>query len=237
MTVEGINRAPAGIPSGGQFVAHNHAEAPIRLFDRTDGSFLNPAPSATAEHCIQFWSTVRIPDEIIDQVVVAYAADRAQEIDEDMDQAMAQWRARWEEQNPAPKQRHLEEYQDRFKAEYEQHRQAILPGVVAKRPERLGEYDVPQLIRAAKMIRKRPSPERFPGQEDKVLDEPVELFHETLTVMEIESKYKLSRIKDSMDRIHRTDNKALLTALEVQSEQLSGIHTQLVHQRNDSGGY
>lgn len=236
MTAEGINRAPAGIPSGGQFVAHNHAEAPIRLFDRTDGSFLNPAPSATADHCIRFWSSVEIPDEIIDQVVVEYAKMRSTEIDRDMENAMAQWRTHWEDQNPVPK-RGLEEYQERFKAEYEQHRQAILPGVSAKRPERLGQYDVPQLIRATKMMIHRPNPGRFPGEELKVMNEPVELFNETLTVAQIDEKYNLYEVKHAMERIHRTDNGALLTALEVQSEQLSGIHTQLVHQRNDSGGY
>lgn len=215
-----------------QVVAHDHTEATIRLFDRTDGTFLNPAPSATAEHCIQFWSNVQIPDEIIEQVIVAYATDRSKEIDKEMEQAMAQWRARWEAENPVPKQRHLEQYQNRFKAEYEEYRLSILPGVIAERPERLGEYDVPQLIRAAKMIRRRPNPDRFPGEENKVLDEPVELFNETLTVMEIETKYRLSRIKASMDTINRVDNKDLLRALEVMSEQLSGLHTVLVYQSN-----
>lgn len=236
MTAEGINRAPAGIPRGGQFVANNHAEANIRLFDRTDGSFLNPAPSATAEHCIDFWANVEIPDEIIDQVSVAYQKMRSEEIEKDMEHAMAQWRTHWEDQNPVPK-RKLEEYQERFKAEYEQHRLAILPGVVAKRPERLGQYDVPQLIRATKMMIARPVAARFPGEGDQVLEEPVELFDETLTVLEIDRKYNLYDIRHVMRKIYRNDNDALLEALESQREELSGIREQLVHQRSDFNGY
>lgn len=237
MTSEGINREPKGIPSGGQFAATHHSEAPIRLFDRTDGSFLNPAPSATAEHCIQFWSNVEIPDEIIDQVVSEYGRTRSEEIDADMEAAMGQWRAGWESQNPVPKDKHLAEYQQRFKDEYEQYRQSILPGVLARRPERLGQYDTRQLVRATKMLIHRPHPDKFPGEDQKVLNEPIELFDETLTVLEIERKYRLSQVRGAMDKIFRNDAEALLKAVESQSEQLSGIHEQLVHQRNDMSGY
>jgi hypothetical protein len=237
MTVEGINRQPQGIPAGGQFAANNHSEAPIRLFDRTDGSFLNPAPSATADHCVQFWSNVEIPDEIIDQVADAYAKFRSEEIDKDMEQLMGQWRASWEAQNPAPKDKHLPEYQQRFKDEYEQHRLSILPRVEAKRPERLGQYDTRQLIRAAKMLVHRPNSQRFPGEGDKVLNEPIELFDETLTVLEIDKKYSLWDVRYSMEKIFRSDAEALLKAVESQSEQLSGIHEQLVHQRADFSEY
>lgn len=237
MTAEGINRQPQGIPAGGQFAPKQHSEAPIRLFDRTDGSFLNPAPSATADHCIQFWSNVEIPDEIIDQVVDAYAKFRSDEIDRDMEAEMGKWRAGWEQQNPVPKDKHLAEYQQRFKDEYEQYRQSILPRVAGKRPERLGQYDTRQLIRAAKMLIHRPNSQRFPGEGDKVLNEPVELFDETLTVLEIDEKYSLWDIRYSMEKVFRNENDALLAALENQSEQLSGIHEQLVHQRNDMSNY
>lgn len=237
MTSEGINRQPQGIPVGGQFAPNQHSEAPIRLFDRTDGSFLNPAPSATAEHCIQFWSNVEIPDEIIDQVADAYVKYRSEEIDRDMDQVMGQWRTNWEAQNPVPKDKQLPEYQQRFKTEYEQYRQSVLPGVMAKRPERLGEYDTRQLIRAAKMLVHRPNSQRFPGEGDKVLNEPVELFDETATVLEIDKKYNLYDIRYSMEKVFRNDAEALLKAVESQSEQLSGIHEQLVHQRADFSEY
>lgn len=238
MTVEGINRQPQGIPAGGQFAPNQHAEAPIRLFDRTDGSFLNPAPSATAEHCIDFWSRVEIPDEIIDQVTSAYATSRSEEIDRDMEHAMAEWEGRWTQGNPAPtKEKHLAEFQERFRQEHEQHRLSILPGVVAKRPERLGEYDTRQLIRATKMLVHRPNSTRFPGEGDKVLAEKIELFDEELTVLEIDQKYNLWDIRYSMEKVFRNDAEALLKAIEGQSEQLSGIHSQLVHQRADFSGY
>lgn len=232
MTADGINRAPAGIPSGGQFVANNHAEANIKLFDRTDGSFLNPAPSATAEHCIQFWSNVDIPDEIIDQVVTEYAKDRSAEIDEDMKQVMAQWTTHWQDQNPAPK-RNIEEYNERYRLEHENHRLSILQSVTDKRPEQLGQYDTRQLIRATKMLIHRPHPDRFPGEETTVLDEPVELWDGTLSVRQIEQKYRLTRVRYAMEKIFKSDSEALLAAMETQSETLSGIREQLIYQRSD----
>ncbi|MET4144037.1 hypothetical protein [Arthrobacter sp. UYCo732] len=237
MTSEGINRQPQGIPVGGQFAPTQHSEAPIRLFDRTDGSFLNPAPSATAEHCIEFWSRVEIPDEIIDQVVDAYAKFRSEEIDRDMEQTMSQWTARWQEQNPVPKGKHLEDYEQRFRTQHEQYRQSVEPAAVAKRPERLGQYDTRQLIRAAKMLVHRPNSQRFPGEGDKVLAEKIELFDEELTVLEIDKKYSLYDIRYSMEKVFRSENDALLAALESQREELSGIREQLIHSRNDMSNY
>lgn len=238
MTSEGINRQPQGIPTGGQFAANNHAEAPIKLFDRTDGSFLKPAPSATAEHCIEFWSNVEIPDEIITQVETEYMKVRSAEIDSDMEDAMGQWRSRWEAENPVPKDRYLAEYQERFKQEYEQHRRAILPSVEAKRPPALGEYDSRQLIRATQMLIHRPVARRFPGEGDKVLLEPIELFDETLAVYDIEQKYRLSAVRYAMSKVFQSESEmALLRAIEGQSEKLSGIHEQLVHQRADFSEY
>jgi hypothetical protein len=231
LTSEGTNRQP----QGGQFVPNQHPGATIRLFDRTDGSFLNPAPSATAEHCIDFWSRIEIPDEIIDQVVNAYAKFRSEEIDTEMEQIMTEWSARWQEQNPAPTSRHMEEYQQRYRAEHEKHRQSVLSGVVGKRPEALGQYDTRQLIRATKMLIHRPNPNRFPGEDRKVLEQPVELFDETLTVWEIHEKYSLYDIRHSMEKVFRNDADAMLKALESQSEQLSGIHEQLVYARADMG--
>ena len=236
MTAEGINRVPAGIPIGGQFAATTHAEAPIKLFDRNDGSFLKPAPSATAEHCIEFWANVEIPDEIITQVEVEYAKWRSAEIDTDMEQAMSKWSERWSEQNPAPK-KDVDAYSARWRAEHEQYRQSILPGVVAKRPERLGQYDSRQLIRAAQMLIHRPHNARFPGEGDKVLAEPIELFDETLTVLEIDQKYSLYDIRHAMSRIFKSDAEALLRAVQSQSGQLSDIHEQLIHARADNSGY
>lgn len=237
MTTEG-NRAPAGIPTGGQWVANNHAESAIKLFDRNDGSFLKPAPSATAEHCINFWSNVEIPDEIITQVEDEYRKVRAKEIDSDMETAMAEWRAKWEQENPPPaKDKQLSEYQERFRREYEEYRQAILPSVEAKRPPALGEYDSRQLIRAARMLAHRPNSRRFPGEGDKVLLEPIELFDETLNVYEIEQKYNLRAIGYAMEKIFRNEEEAVLAALEGAREQLHGIHEQLIHQRSDMAGY
>lgn len=44
----------------------------LSLYDRPDGSFYYPPVSATAEHCIRFWSEVEIPDEAIARFTQAY---------------------------------------------------------------------------------------------------------------------------------------------------------------------
>lgn len=219
-------------------MANNHSEAPIKLFDRTDGSFLKPAPSATADHCIQFWSNVEIPDEIITQVEEEYTKTVVAEIHKDMEQAMADWREGWVQANPTPRGgRQLEEHQARYEVEFEKHRTEILPEYENRRPKWLGEYDSRQLIRAARMRAHRPNSKRFPGETEQVLNEPIELFDEVLTVQQVEDKYKLSQLNYAMEKLFRNDTDALLKAVENQSEQLSGIHEQLVHQRADIGGY
>ncbi|UYY83744.1 hypothetical protein OIT41_20590 (plasmid) [Arthrobacter sp. YA7-1] len=174
-----------------------------------------------------------MPDEIVVQVCDAYAKFRSDEIDRDMDDIMTKWRTRWEAENPAPKQRHLSEYHDRYRTEFEQHRLSVLPEVVAKRPERLGQYDAPQLIRATKMLICRPHSKHFGGEGDKVLDAKVELFDEELSVLEIHKKYSLWDIKASMEKVFPKEQDALLASLAEQLEELTGIRQQLVYLRSD----
>jgi hypothetical protein len=207
----------------------------IRLFDRNDGTFLKPSPSATAEHCIRFWNTVQIPDEIIWQVEAEYRNGRTVEVDQKMRAAMDAWQADWERANPAPrKPRDLEAYQARFRSEYEEYRQSILPSVEASRPDALGEYDSRQLIRAAQMYAHAPADDKFPGESQKVFDERIELFDEVLTVLQIEERYALSRLGHAMDRIlPSVRERTLVESAETMQRQLEGIHTALVHLRSD----
>jgi hypothetical protein len=220
--------------TGGRYDFAYHPESPVKLFDRTDGSYLHPSPSATAEHCITFWSNVEIPDEIISQSESAYYADRVQEVEDDMNSAMAAWTDEWAERNPesakmTPKL--IEERNAKYRSEHEAHRLSILPGVEAKRPEVMGEYDARQLIRAYQMVANRPNSTKFPEESEKVLSHPVQLFDETLTVREIQHKYGLHRIGSVIEGKAKVDEgQAVLDAIGHTNQLLAGISTEIIRQ-------
>lgn len=155
-----------------------------------DGTYYHPAPSATAEHCINFWVTVEIPDGIISQVEDAYYAERQQGINEHMKEAMRAWTVEWMKTNPEPgnwaSKYDIEDYNQRWRDEHEVHRVKVLPEVEARRPLALGSYDSTQIIRAAQMVRHCPDP--------KVMMHPVELFDSEMAVHEIHKLYKTSPI-------------------------------------------
>ena len=113
-----------------------------------DGTYYHPAPSATAEHCINFWATVEIPDRIITQVEDAYYDDRQREIKEDIDEIMRTWSAEWVKANPEPGnwagEDKVEEYNQRWRDAHEVHRLKVLPEVEASRPLALGSMTQPK---------------------------------------------------------------------------------------------
>ncbi|MGK3708673.1 hypothetical protein [Arthrobacter sp. IK3] len=207
-----------------------HASSPVTygvavgLFDRMDGSYFHPAPSATAEHCITFWGTVHIPDEIITQVENAYYRDRQQEIEEDMEETMRLWTVEWMKANPEPgnwaSASKVEEYNQRWRDEHEVHRLKVLPSVEAKRPLALGSYDAPQIIRAAQMNSNRPDPKRWPGEATKVMLHPVELFEGEMTVGDIGEKYRLARILSYIQKPIKTDIEARILEAIGETNQL-----------------
>lgn len=174
MTQNSVNPAPLGPPAG---IGSQHGfmycpDTPVPLFDRMDGSFLHPSPSSTAEHCVEFWSTVEVPDAIISQSEAAYLKDRDREVDDDMVAAMATWTDDWAARNPEGKKtpKSTEERNAKYRSEHEAHRLSILHGVEAKRPPYMGSYDSRQPIRAHQMITNRPNSSKFPEESDKVLD-------------------------------------------------------------------
>lgn len=215
MTTDGLNRVPSGVPAGGQFSGNQHSESPVRLFDRNDGSFLKPSPSRTAEHCINFWSTVEIPDAIIDQVEKVYRDARAAEVTNEMDTYMDKWEREWLAANPEPKTKHVDEWKARFEQEREAYRLSILP-TVSVRPEKLGSYDSRQLVRAAQMLFHAPNFNRFPEETDKVLEHEIELYDEVLTVRQIEMKYGLYQLHYAMESVFKDNaEESILRQLSV----------------------
>lgn len=231
MTVE-QPRVQAGIPGAGQFApggaAHSPSPvtlgSPVKLFDRTDGTYYHPAPSATAEHCINFWANVEIPDEIITQVENAYYNDRQLEIDEDMEETMRAWTVEWMESNPEPgkwaSKFDTENYNQRWRDEHEVHRLKVLPGVEARRPLALGSYDSTQIIRASQMAAHHPDPNKFPDEVPKVLMHPIELFDGEMAVHEIEKKYRLARIAPYIAGLVKPDNEARMLEAIGETNQL-----------------
>lgn len=209
------------------------AESPVKLFNRDDGSYMHPSPSSTAEHCIEFWSNVSIPDEIIAQVESAYYNDRVAEINEDMKVSMDDWSNAWAQVNQPPeKAKYMDAHNQRFRDEHETYRLSILAEVESRRPARLGKFDSRQIIRAYQMALNRPAPERFPGEEDKVFDHEVELFDETLTVEEVELKYRIDRIKGYVLRLRGDGSQAaVLEAAEETNSLLETLNENLVHMR------
>lgn len=229
-------RVDSGLPGAGRWKGTAHPEAPIQLFDRMDGTFFHPAPFKTAEKCLSFWSTVEVPDQIIDQLADAY---HEAEVDLRMEQIMEKWRQDWFKANPQPKDKHIPAWDAKYKAEHEEYRLQALENLSedenAERPLHLGEYDLPQLVRAAQIWRHAPAYSRFPEEEAKALDHPIELYEGCLTVDEIEEKYKLSRFHDELSRIAPDDSTdRIVAALGVLDEGNLAIQQDIILNRQMS---
>ena len=214
--------------------AHQAPAVYVPLFDRLDSTYLHPTPFRTAEKCIEFWSTVEIPDVIVDQAVIAYPKSFEQEVDRRINEEMEAFHQRWFAANPQPaKDKHIPEWEAKFSAEREQHRLSVVgpieDAVRSKRPDGLGEYDVTQLIRAAQMWYHSPNFERFPEEDEKVRSHPIELYDGFLTVEEIENLYKLESIHDSIARIYPDDSTdRIVSALENIGEDTLAVQQEII---------
>lgn len=235
MTAE-TSRVPAGFTNGGQFAATVHAEAPVRLFNRSDGSFLKPSPSSTAEHCINFWSSVNIPDEIIEQAEKAYAAVREEEIATDMETASKSWAASYVAENPQPRRegKELDKWTGRYQAELEAYQESIVDGITNSRPRYLGSYDARQVVRAAQMYHHRPHGLKFPEESFRVLDYQVELFDGVMTVEEIERVYQMDKIYFCLEEVQKDDRlqQLIVDRLTEVSGGIQNVRKELTFQTN-----
>lgn len=228
------HRIDGGVPQGGQFAAHPHAESPVKLFDRTDGSFFKPSPSSTADHCITFWSNVTIPDEIIRQVEVTYMERRKAEVEAGVSQRVDDWKQGWLQENPKPRLR-VDEWEARFREEHAAAAAQARESLTAERPMLLGLYDSRQLVRAAQMLYHAPNSSRFFDEHIKVRDHEIELFNETLTVEQIEDKYKLFGMHFAVERIFEdTTEKQILESINALNENLSIVSESVIDARTES---
>jgi hypothetical protein len=235
MTSESIMRTQAGVPEGGQFAAVPHAESPVRLFDRNDGTFLKPSPSSTAEHCIGFWSNVAIPDEIVTQMEDVYLKYRTQEVETALDSQVTAWAEQWLQENAQPKkQADIDAWNARFAAERGELMTRVRGELEAERPMRLGSYDSRQLVRAAQMFFHIPHPNKYLDENIKVRDHPVELFDEVLTVEEIETKYSLYRMHGALERVFEdTTDKELLAEMRFMNTNIEVVRDEVIEGRRE----
>lgn len=201
-----------GDPGGGQRGTPSHAEPQVPLFDRMDGSFFHPSPFRTAENCIRFWSSIEIPDAIIDQFLDDFHAAQVKKVDEEMRRYMHAWESEWLARNPKPATAEIPAWEAKYTPEREEYRLAILPGVQDANPSALGRYDIPQLIRAAQIWTHAPNA-RFGDEQDKVGSHSVELFEGSMTVDEIEAKYQFSRFQESLRKVRVNDPTEKLLAV------------------------
>lgn len=197
-------RLNTGQPGAGQWTSPTHAESQVQLFDRMDGSFFHPSPFRTAESCIRFWSSIEVPDAIIDQFAEDFHAAQTELVGEEMRRYMHAWESEWLAKNPKPATSEIPAWEAKYNREREDYRLSILPGVKDASPSVLGQYDVTQLIRAAQMWTHAPNA-RFGDEQDKVGSHSIELFEGSMTVDQIEDKYRFSRFQESLKRVRVND--------------------------------
>lgn len=228
------NRIDSGVPEGGQFAQKNHAESPVKLFDRNDGSFYKPSPSSTAEHCINFWSTVQIPDEVINQLESVYYQTRLADVKSGVEQRVADWKQSWLQENPKPRFK-VEEWEARFQSDLASFKAQATEDLTNERPMKLGIYDSRQLVRAAQMLYHIPGPNKFPEENIKVRDHEVELYNETLTVEQIQDKYRLYRLHYAMERVFEDNTeKEILQGIRDLNSNMSVLSEEVIDARRES---
>jgi len=170
----------------------------VQLYDRMDGTWDRPAPFSKASKCVEFWNAAQIPDGAIEQFEAAYRARVEADMTAEHNAVMNPWGDAWVAANPKPKRdKDRPEWQARFDAAFKERADALEAEVAPKYPS-ISFYDLPQLLRATKMLQTRPSGVYW-QQGDLVFQEWIELFEETLTIHQIEEKYHLSRIWSSLD--------------------------------------
>ncbi len=79
------------------------AEAAAVSLAEADGSFYWPPPFRNAEQLVNFFETVKIPDEALTRLSRAYAARREAEVQSYIQEYFGQRMGDWDQQNPAPK--------------------------------------------------------------------------------------------------------------------------------------
>src|SRR5690625_2161813 len=136
-------RAPMGTPEGGQFAATSRPDAAADVThvpmnsDGSHGSIYFPERLHSADEHLQWWSTVPVPDEVLQTAMDDYSNSRVMTINS----IVGKWEAR-------PKQpgRSKAEYEARAKESAQQHNQRYAQWE-QRDPEKLDRFDVRDAVR------------------------------------------------------------------------------------------
>lgn len=207
---------------------------PVKLFNRAEGSFFWPWPSSTAEHCISFWSSVEVPDEIIFQFVAAYHERRKNEVAQGTAQRTDDWKQKWLQENPKPRFK-TDDWEAKFQSDRARFTAQVTDELTNERPMRLGLYDVRQLVLAAQMFYHIPDPKKFPEENIKVRDHPVELYNETLTTEQIQDKYKFFSHHYVLERVFKDPiGEQILEGVRDLNRNMSVLSEEVIDARRES---
>lgn len=199
----------------------------VQLFDRMDGTWFRPAPFSKVDLCVDFWNAVEIPEGLADEFQEAYGNAVTEEVTAAVNEVMVPWGEGWIAANPKPKrEKDHAEYEARFTALFNEKQDAVRAEQRAKHPE-MAWYDVSQLLRATQMLRFRPYGP-YAEEGDRIFDEYVELYEETVTIEQVEQKYRLSRLWPLMRQAPLPAGAAAVVgAIEGLSGKIDALHTEL----------
>lgn len=178
------------------------------LYNRKEGTFLNPPPSSEAIHCIWFWSNVTIPDAIALGFRSAWATADQKRLNEHLDSSYKSWWAQAKAQYPNATT-------DQLQAGWVDHRdgEQMIQNWRQDNPEAV-LYEASQLIRALMMRLWVPDDAVYPEEYQKVMDHLVEICSGHYTVSELVDRYHLMQHRDLVTAVpiqlsHQTNRQSL----------------------------
>lgn len=185
----------------------------LSVYDREDATFDYPSMASTAQYCIRFWSSVRIPDGVYGQFGFAHESQRVATVSTDEGLAATQTAAddafdEWVEANPADG-----EDAELSDAQWKSVLKTAHDNYAGKA---MDPRDTPVIARAALMFHNAPG-EQFGDEREEVLGFQVELVGGSTTVADIVETYRTEDVYWAVSTVPRkeeTDQSGLLQAIQ-----------------------
>jgi hypothetical protein len=217
MTDLNPNRVATGKAGAGRFDHKYNTEAEVDLVDpdsdeayNADGSWFFPPKPRSGSQSVAFWEKSKVPDEVLHQFIYAYKDRYLVYSNDRWREEMGKWADRYRESNPEPVGPFggsKKNWDADFHEAYKEAEDSIILAAYSERPNMISRYDARPLARAAQMYMFAPSQKRYPEEWEKAMNHKVELFDETLTVYEVEQKYRLSEVSLSLTEIAHDSSK------------------------------
>lgn len=166
------------------------ATTALSVYDREDATFEYPSLASSARYCINFWSSVRIPDGVYTQFHNEHHLQRVSTINTDEIRATVQKDAddiyfEWGEANPEDAQ-DAELSAQKWQEIVDEVRSNIVGPPMDPR-------DAPVIARAALMFHNAPG-EQFVDEREMVLNHEVQLVGGMTTIAEVAEAYRTDEI-------------------------------------------